>query len=43
MVSLRPITGSNRQEIEAMRTAPEQERFVSTVVDSFAEPLRQTP
>lgn len=37
MVSLRPITGSNRQEIEALRTTPEQERFVSTVVDSFAE------
>jgi GNAT superfamily N-acetyltransferase len=37
MVSLRPITGSNRQEVEALRTSPAQERFVSTVVDSFAE------
>jgi GNAT superfamily N-acetyltransferase len=36
-VSLRPLNGSNRQEIEALRTSPSQERFVSTVVESLAE------
>lgn len=37
MVSLRPISGSNRDEVEALRTSPAQERFVSTVVESLAE------
>ncbi len=37
MVSLRPITGANRQQVEALRTSPAQARFVSTVVDSLAE------
>ena len=37
MVSLRPISGSNRHEVEALRTSPAQEQFVSTVVESLAE------
>jgi diamine N-acetyltransferase len=37
MVSLRPISESNREAVEALRVAPGQERFVSTVTDSLLE------
>ena len=37
MVSLRPITDENRRAVEALRVAPGQERFVSSVVDSLTE------
>ena len=29
MVSLQPVTESNRAEVEALRTSPGQEKFVS--------------
>ena len=37
MVSLRPLTDSNRQAAEALRVAPSQERFVSSVARSLRE------
>jgi diamine N-acetyltransferase len=37
MVSLRPLTESNRQAVEALRVSPSQERFVSSVADSLRE------
>ena len=37
MVSLRPITEENRSAVEALRLAPGQERFVSSVVESMIE------
>ena len=37
MIELRPLTESNRQEVEALRVAPRQERFVSNVVQSLRE------
>ena len=37
MVSLQPITESNRAAVLALRVAPEQEQFVSGVEDSIAE------
>lgn len=37
MVTLRPIDADNRAAVEALRTAPSQERFVSSVVASLAE------
>jgi diamine N-acetyltransferase len=37
MVSLRPLTDENRQAVEALRVAPGQERFVSSVADSLRE------
>ena len=37
MVSLRPITDENRSAVEALRLAPGQERFVSSVVESMIE------
>ena len=36
-VTLRPITEADRESVVALRTTPEQERFVSTVADSLAE------
>jgi diamine N-acetyltransferase len=36
-VSLRPITDSNRAEVEALRVSPAQEQFVSGVADSRQE------
>jgi GNAT superfamily N-acetyltransferase len=36
-VTLRPITESNRAELEAMRVSPRQENFVTTVADSLEE------
>jgi GNAT superfamily N-acetyltransferase len=37
VVSLRPLTESNRQAVEALRVAPSQERFVSGVAESLHE------
>ena len=37
VVSLQPLTDSNRAEIESLRTSPGQEKFVSSVVDSLLE------
>ena len=37
MVSLRPLTESNRQAVEALRVSPDQEPFVSTVAESLRE------
>jgi diamine N-acetyltransferase len=37
MVSLRPLTASNRQTVEALRVSPSQERFVSGVAQSLRE------
>ena len=37
MISLHPITDANRADVEALRTAPGQDRFVSSVVDSLLE------
>jgi diamine N-acetyltransferase len=37
VVSLRPLTESNRRAVEALRVAPSQERFVSSVADSLRE------
>ena len=37
MISLRPITDANRQEVEALRVSTAQEQFVSDVVESLQE------
>jgi GNAT superfamily N-acetyltransferase len=37
MVSLRPLGESDRQAVDALRVAPGQERFVSSVADSVRE------
>ena len=37
MVSLRPLSASNRQAAEALRVSPSQERFVSGVAESLRE------
>jgi diamine N-acetyltransferase len=37
VVTLRPIDGSNRQAVEALRVSPAQERFVSDVAGSLRE------
>ncbi len=37
MVSLRPISESNREVVEALRVSPGQEQFVSSVADSLLE------
>ena len=37
MVSLRPLSESNRQAVEALRVSPSQERFVSGVAESLRE------
>jgi diamine N-acetyltransferase len=36
-VSLRPIDDANREAVEALRVAPGQDEFVSSVVDSLRE------
>ena len=41
MVSLRPITDENRRAVEALRVAPGQERFVSSVADSLTEAVEE--
>ena len=37
MVSLRALSESNRQAVEALRVSPSQERFVSSVAESLRE------
>ena len=37
MVSLGPLSDSNRQAVEALRVSPSQEQFVSSVTDSLRE------
>ena len=37
MVSLRTLSGSNRQAVEALRVSPGQEQFVSSVAESLRE------
>ena len=37
MVSLRPLTESNRAAVEALRVSPRQEQFVAGVADSLLE------
>ena len=37
MASLRPLSESNRQAVEALRVSPSQERFVSSVAESLLE------
>ena len=37
MVSLRPLGASDRQAVDALRVAPGQERFVSSVAESLRE------
>jgi diamine N-acetyltransferase len=37
MVSLRPLTASNRQAVEALRVSPSQKRFVSGVAESLRQ------
>lgn len=37
MVSLRPISESNREAVEALEVSPAQEQFVSNVADSLLE------
>jgi len=37
VVSLRPLSDSNREAVEALRVAPGQEQFVSSVSDSLLE------
>jgi GNAT superfamily N-acetyltransferase len=37
VVSLRPLSGSNRQAVEALRVSPGQEQFVSSVAESLLE------
>lgn len=37
MLTLHPVDDSNRSVLEALRTSPAQERFVSTVADSLLE------
>ena len=36
-ISLREITEDNIESVQSLRTTPDQQRFVSTVVDSLAE------
>ena len=37
MVSLKPFSDANRAQAEALRVAPSQEQFVSTVAESRRE------
>jgi diamine N-acetyltransferase len=41
MVSLRPVTGANRDAVEALAVAPAQRRFVSSVRDSLQEAAQE--
>jgi diamine N-acetyltransferase len=41
MVSLRPITESNRDAVEALRVSPAQEQFVSGVAESLLEATQE--
>jgi hypothetical protein len=37
VVTLREITSANEADVRALRVAPDQERFVSSVADSLDE------
>jgi diamine N-acetyltransferase len=37
VISLRPLSESNRQAVEALRVSPSQEQFVSSVAESLLE------
>jgi diamine N-acetyltransferase len=39
VLTLHPVDESNKTELEALRTSPGQERFVSTVADSLLEAI----
>ncbi|TKK85279.1 GNAT family N-acetyltransferase [Herbidospora galbida] len=39
-VTLRPVTDDNRDEVTALRVSPEQEEYVASVADSFADAER---
>ena len=41
MIFLRPIDEANRGAVEALDVSPEQQRFVSTAVDSIREAARE--
>jgi diamine N-acetyltransferase len=41
MVSLRPITDSNREAVEALRVSRSQEQFVSSVAESLLEAVEE--
>jgi diamine N-acetyltransferase len=41
MITLREITDENREEVYALRLAPGQERYVSTVEDSIQEAIEE--
>jgi diamine N-acetyltransferase len=41
VITLRPLDDSNRADVEALRTAPAQEQFVSSVVDSLQEAIEE--
>lgn len=41
MITFRPLDDANRSEVEALRTSPEQERFVSPVTRSLQEALEE--
>ena len=37
MISLRPLSDSDREVVDALRVSPGQERFVSSVAESLRE------
>jgi diamine N-acetyltransferase len=41
MVSLRPVNESNREAVEALEVAPDQQQFVSTAADSIREAAKE--
>jgi diamine N-acetyltransferase len=41
MVSLRPIDESNREAVEALEVAPDQQQFVSNAADSIREAAKE--
>jgi len=41
MVSLRPINESNREAVEALEVAPDQQQFVSNAADSIREAAKE--
>jgi diamine N-acetyltransferase len=41
MVSLRPINESNREAVEALEVAPDQQQFVSNAPDSIREAAKE--
>jgi hypothetical protein len=41
MVSLRPVNESNREAVEALEVAPDQQQFVSNAADSIREAAKE--